>query len=172
MTVSTFYYPVVLNKNTGGPSIIDAPVVPTLPSSQNIEELIMILSATNGVQPQGMYVFDGTKWRLLLPVKVVSASIIEGSTLSVYVNPTVSQSVPMGSQVYKNSILTPTNMILAGSGVYAVRTPPSAGGSTAGVSSLNGKTGAVTLVGQQGLTVDNTGTDIAIKPGDLSEGTY
>lgn len=172
MTVSTFYYPVVLNKNSGGPSIIDAPVVASLPSSQNIEELIAILSATNGVQPQGMYVFDGTKWRLILPVKIVSASIIEGSALSVYVNPISNQSVPMGSQVYKNGILTPTNMVLAGSGAYAVRTPPSAGGSAAGVASLNGKTGAVTLVGQLGLTVDSTGTDIAIKPGDLTEGTY
>ena len=61
-------------------------------------------------------------------------------------------------------------MIPAGRSVYVVRTPPT-GGSGA-VSSVNAKTGTVSIVGALGIAVDNSGVAIVISAADMNEGNF
>lgn len=120
-----------------------APFVAALPLVQNMEDMVVILGLDVGVTAQGLYVFDGIQWRFTMPMPAISACIIRGDALDIYYNRTDDVTVPVFSSVYKNGQLQPGNVIVHGTSVYAVRTPPP--GQTPAVTLVNGQTGVVTI---------------------------
>src|SRR5471030_2149936 len=141
-TLSKFYYQVTMHQDAESNTYL-APFVAALPLVQNMEDMVVILGLDVGVTAQGLYVLDGIQWRFTMPMPAISACIIRGDALDIYYNRTDDVTVPVFSSVYKNGQLQPGNVIVHGTSVYAVRTPPP--GQTPAVTLVNGQTGVVTI---------------------------
>lgn len=141
-TKSWFYYPVAIFEGTFMGSTL-APFVSVLPQLQQVDDVAVVLMQDSGPgYPQGLYMFDGTKYRLAMPMEAISASIIAGDVLSLYHSQDIDVVLPPEVTVYKNGVHQPMDVIEHGqTAVYAVRTPPASGGT--GVVSVNGLTGVV-----------------------------
>ena len=162
MTISTFYYPVTIFQEGAQFSAL-APLVRVLPLDGN--DAAVILSAPQGEQDQGLYVFDGTRWRLALTTPVVSAAVIRGDTLSFYVYPTQDYVLDPAVEVYKNSYPQPGDTVEAGKAIYAVRTPPTTGGGGYVLPTASATTkGGVLVPTTSNISVDASG-NINVKEG-------
>lgn len=137
---SAFFYRLTLHRDTVN-GLTEASWVPQLPLVQQITNQVAVLAGTEGVQAQGMYVYDGTRWRFVLPYNEVTNAIVVGATIDIfYAVQTPYTQFPSRTQVWRNG-LPNTGTIIAGGddAVWAALTPPavSEGGD---VSSVNDQT--------------------------------
>lgn len=147
MIQSKFYFPVRI---AGGATIYEtlAPGVLTLPlpAANPPYGPCAILETETGEQPQGLYVMTGKQWEYGLSTVDLCRAAINGDELTLYLNPTLGVTAPVGSLVYLNGQPTGALDILASKGVWVVRKPKAGGGSGGGaVDSVNGQTGDVTI---------------------------
>jgi phage-related tail fiber protein len=161
-----FYYPVVTNV-TGAQIALLAPAVQLLPVFPEVP--VVILGEDVGELRQGMYVYRGKCWRLVLPLYAVSQSIIRGDAINIFSDLTAPQDAPTGSFVWVNGGAIPGLTMDPGNSIYVVQTPPATGGGAGAVASVNGQTGIVVInaTNLPGLaTVGRTGSynDLTDKP--------
>lgn len=140
---STFYYPVILHRSDAFGGVI-APVIDALPVVQMVSEQVVILSKSTGDLAQGLYVWDGSRWRYAMTMQEISRAVIEGDSIDVYfalVSDVVG--IPSAAHVYRNSLLFHSTTLPAGADViWAVRKPLDT--SIGDVASVNGQTPDVT----------------------------
>lgn len=82
---SPFFYKLTLHQgaSTGD---VTAAWVQKLPLIQQVVNQVVVIPTTEGKVDPGMYVWDGMRWRFILPYVEVSQAIIDGSTLDVFYN--------------------------------------------------------------------------------------
>lgn len=171
MIESKFYFPVILSS---GPRSVPmyAPWVEALESLTVNDTGVAVLATDTGEAQQGLYVWDGKRWRYLVPLTVITSWILHGNDATIYIAP--SQDIPIaeGTSVYLNGQLVPNlTVIHPNPHIYTVAVPPAAGGGA--VSGVNGKVGNVTITGSGTISVDNTGAGIVINGADvLDEGVF
>ena len=134
---SVFFYQMTLHRdNASGP--ITASWVSKLPLIQQVINQIVVLTGTEGLQAQGMYVWDGTRWRYTLPYDQVCESIIQGATIEVFYSQSEPYTqLPSNASLWKNGIpVTGTVIEAGGNSVWTALVPAEAGD----VSSVNSVT--------------------------------
>lgn len=80
---SVFYYPVTLHRGAVATPVVAA-WAQSLPNSNDIQSLVLVLSSSEGTQEPGMYLWDGSRWRLTIPYQNVAYAIINGAQLDLY----------------------------------------------------------------------------------------
>jgi hypothetical protein len=146
---SPFVFALTLHNGNGSPgAATEATWVTALPLVQAVSNQVVVLSGTEGVQTQGMYVYDTSiaqpRWRLVLPYPAVCQAIIEGSTLDIFYGVTEpSTGLSPSAQLWRNSLpFSGTEFTVNDSAVWAGATVSASSG---GVSSVSGQTGAVVV---------------------------
>ncbi len=167
---SKFYYPITLHKDANAYPVL-APWLTALPLVRAVTDEVVVLEESVGRQQQGLYAFDGARWHFAMPMPDISASIIFGDTLDIYINKTLDVTLPVSARVYKNGQLQGTNDVVHGMAVYAARLASSSSGG-AGVISLNGLQGMVTITAGAGIAISALGSNITITSTGDDEGTY
>lgn len=102
---SVFYYPVTLHTGVVTSPVV-APWVNTLPNSGNIQSLVLVLVGSDGSQLPGLYLWDGSRWRLTIPYQNVAFSVISGAAIDVYFTLTSPVTLPTTGtiEVWRNSL--------------------------------------------------------------------
>jgi hypothetical protein len=131
-----FYYRLTLHQGSSS-GITTATWVNRLPLIQQITDQVVVMPDTEGTVSPGMYVWDGSKWRFILPYTEVSQAIIVGSTLDVFYNVNVEyDGLPSNAVLWRNGLKTTGQTVLAGDGyVWIGVSPAASSGGT--VSSVN-----------------------------------
>lgn len=142
-----FSYPVLLYNSSGAAGTDIAQWLPELPLLPNWKQSqTCVVSTTEGNAIAGMYAIFNGCWHLVMPYSAVCASIINGGQLRLYVAPTADQTFDQGTLLFRNGMPWQSLTMTAGASlIWIVEIPPSTGGGSSGVSSVNGMTGAVTL---------------------------
>lgn len=173
-TTSPFYFPVTLHRDAETTPLV-APLVQALPLLQSVNDQAVILQMPVGHSNQGLYLFDDTAtvWRFAMPMLDISEAVIDGDTIDIYANATTDVTLGATAIIYKNGVLQTSDVITHGHAVYAVRTPPTSGGSGGAVDNINGKTGAVTIAGDGATSsVTSSGANIVVAFTGADEGIY
>jgi len=135
---SNFYYQVTLNMGTQQ-AIVNAPWVVSLPSPQQVTDQVAVLPVASGSQDQGMYLFDGSQWRFVLPYTFVCEGIVFGAPLELYFDVSVPVTVPSTTKLWRNGTLwTSGSIIEPGLGLVWAAYPITASNST--ITSVNDQT--------------------------------
>jgi len=119
-TESTFYYPVVVHKDTNSNEAL-APVLTALPLTALSEEVVMLQLGV-GNFGQGIYVYDG-RWKYSAPMYEVTSNLTRSGTIDVYTGLISDITVDSSAVVYRNGQLLNSNVLSAGSAAYIVFTP-------------------------------------------------
>jgi len=119
-STSKFYYPVTLHKDANSSTVL-APWLTALPLVKSLTDEVVILESDVGTQRQGIHVFDGKRWHFTMPMPDVSASIIFGDAIDLYINKTLDVSLSEDAHVYKSGQRQASSTIVHGNAVYASR---------------------------------------------------
>lgn len=142
-----FSYPVLLYNGNVAAGTELAQWLPELPLLPNWKQSqTCVISVTEGKAIAGLYAIFNGCWHFVMPYASVCASIINGGQLRLYVAPTQDYTFDPGTLLFRNGLQWQSLTMTAGASlIWMVEIPPVTGGGSSGVSSVNGKTGAVTL---------------------------
>lgn len=162
-----FYFPVTLHRDTTAGSL-SMPWVTQLPPVQEVIDSVYVLTKDEGIG-QGVYVWDGSRFRLALPYPDICQAVIGAATVNIYYDLTTPAAVPTKSLVWRNGIpYSDPNFTVGDGAVWAVLTYPlSAAGD---VKTVNGQnpdaTGNVTVSAVDAN--DASGTTLIVDSGALT----
>lgn len=119
---SVFYYPVILHRGASAAEVIAASANNLPIGHQNVDQL-MILTSSEGNLDQGLYVWDGSRWRLAMPYLEVCRALIEGDVIDVYYAlDTDVTGIPPIAHIFRNALPYSGNTLVSGLDViWAVR---------------------------------------------------
>jgi hypothetical protein len=110
---SVFYYPLTLHQGTASGSVV-APWVTDLPSGSGVTTQVVVLTQNESLS-DGMYLWDGTQWRLVIPYQAIAESIISGAAIEVFYQMAAPYTqLPNNATLWKNSIQTQGTTVTAG----------------------------------------------------------
>lgn len=167
MTDNKFYYPMILHRDTSA-GALSVPWVNQLPLVQEVVNSVYVLTSDEGIG-QGVYTWDGARFRFTLPYPDICSAVIGGATIDIYYDLTTVAPVPSKAVVWRNGLPFTGTQFTAGDGaVWAVLVYPlSAAGD---IKSVNGQhadqTGNVVV-----KAIDNnaaTGTSLIVNNGALT----
>lgn len=142
---SLFYYSVTtIQDSITGASPVIAPWVHALPvgnSGAPPSPTVVVLENSNGAQPSGMYLWNGTQWKMVLPYQNVALAIVQGASIILFSGMTQAYTtLPATAALWKNSVQAAGTTVAAGiTSVWAAVVPP-AGAAAGSVASVNGAT--------------------------------
>jgi hypothetical protein len=129
---SNFFFPVTIHQD--GVSVVNvATWVQQLPIAPSLTSAVATLTSTEGVQPQGMYLYDTNlfRWRYLVPYANVCQAIIDGSTIDLYYQVEAVVTPPENSLIWRNGVLySGTEIDTTPNVAWAVLTSPTSGSVT------------------------------------------
>jgi hypothetical protein len=119
---SVFYYPVILHRGASAAEVIAASANNLPIGHQNVDQL-MILTSSEGNLDQGLYVWDGSRWRLAMPYLEVCRALIEGDVIDVYYALDADVTgIPPIAHIFRNALPYSGNTLVSGLDViWAVR---------------------------------------------------
>lgn len=162
-----FYYPITLHRDTSAGSI-NAPWVTQLPPVQEVIDSVCVLTQDEGIG-QGVYTWDGSRFRFTLPYPDICQAVIGGATINIYYDVNTPAAIPTKTVVWRNGLpYTDPNFTVGDGAVWAVLAYPlSAAGD---VKTVNGQhpdgTGNVTLITEDANSA--TGTSLIVDNGALT----
>ena len=110
---SVFYYPLTLHQGTASGSVV-APWVTDLPSGSGVTTQVVVLTQNESLS-DGMYLWDGTQWRLVIPYVAIAESIISGAAIEVFYQMAAPYTqLPINATLWKNSVQTQGTTVTAG----------------------------------------------------------
>lgn len=121
---SPFFYPVTLHRNTiAGP--VSASWVSSLPLVSSIVDSVFVLTSNDGLA-QGVYVWDGNRFRYCLPYAEICAAIIGGAQVDIYYHvDDPSLHIPTNTLVWRNGLpYSQTTFTLNDDAVWALLAYP------------------------------------------------
>lgn len=155
---SVFYYPVTLYHGEGSGSVL-APLVSSLAREPNVLDPVVILSETIAHALQGLHVFDGDRWRFVLPMPSMSQSLIAGSSIAIYMDLNNQVIVGDTALVYKNGQLSTNKILLPDGSVYSVLIP--GGASPEPIPNFQSYTALTDVSGHRVMKIDIGGVTYA-----------
>lgn len=161
--MASFYYPVTIHRNSTVGDI-DAPVVNRLPILSSSANGVVIVVNEDARTSEGLYVWDGFRWRFVLPQVEVSKAVIQGDLISIYYDQSFNTTLPGQVRVFRNGVFAGGSTITKGKAAYAVRTTVNSSGYVLPPASQS-TLGGVKVPSSSALTVDSAGNI------DLSEAT-
>lgn len=167
MADSAFYYSMTLHRDTSA-GALSVPFVNQLPLVQDVVNSVYVLVTDEGIG-QGVYTWDGSRFRYSLPYTEICAAVIGGATVDIYYDVNTPGTFPAQAQVWRNGLpFAGTDFTVGDGAVWAVLVYPlSAAGD---VKSVNGQhpdsSGNVVV-----KAIDNnpaTGTSLIVNSGALT----
>lgn len=167
MADSAFYYSMTLHRDTSA-GALSVPFVNQLPLVQDVVNSVYVLVTDEGIG-QGVYTWDGSRFRYSLPYTEICAAVIGGATVDIYYDVNTPGTLPAQAQVWRNGLpFAGTDFTVGDGAVWAVLVYPlSAAGD---VKSVNGQhpdsSGNVVV-----KAIDNnpaTGTSLIVNSGALT----
>lgn len=162
-----FYFPVTLHRDTTA-GALSMPWVTQLPPVQEVIDSVYVLTKDEGIG-QGVYVWDGSRFRVALPYPDICQAVIGAATVNIYYDVNTPAALPTKSLVWRNGIpYSDPNFTVGDGAVWAVLTYPlSAAGD---VKTVNGQhpdaTGNVTVSAVDAN--DASGTTLIVDSGALT----
>ena len=162
-----FYFPVTLHRDTTA-GALSMPWVTQLPPVQEVIDSVYVLTKDEGIG-QGVYVWDGSRFRVALPYPDICQAVIGAATVNIYYDVNTPAALPTKSLVWRNAIpYSDPNFTVGDGAVWAVLTYPlSAAGD---VKTVNGQhpdaTGNVTVSAVDAN--DASGTTLIVDSGALT----
>lgn len=162
-----FYFPVTLHRDTTA-GALSMPWVTQLPPVQEVIDSVYVLTKDEGIG-QGVYVWDGSRFRIALPYPDICQAVIGAATVNIYYDVNTPAALPTKSLVWRNGIpYSDPNFTVGDGAVWAVLTYPlSAAGD---VKTVNGQhpdaTGNVTVSAVDAN--DASGTTLIVDSGALT----
>lgn len=162
-----FYYPITLHRDTSA-GAISAPWVQQLPPVQEVIDSVCVLTQDEGIG-QGVYTWDGLRFRFTLPYADICQAVIGGATINIYYDINTAATIPTKTLVWRNGVpYTDPNFTVGDGAVWAVLAYPlSAAGD---VKTVNGQhpdgTGNVAVITEDANPA--TGTSLIVDNGALT----
>jgi hypothetical protein len=122
---SPFFYPVTLHRDTSAGDV-SASWVSSLPLVSGVFDSVSVLTSNEGVS-QGVYVWDGARFRYVLPYAEICAAIIGGAQVDIYYDiRSASLNIPPNVLVWRNGLpYSGTTFTLNDGAVWALLAYPS-----------------------------------------------
>lgn len=143
---ANFYVSVLVNVSGSANAPSSAPFVNNFGNALSQAAVVLAPTVANAALEKGLYVQVAGAFKLALKSIDLAAQMEAGASIAVYSDLDADFTIPTGTNVFKNGVASVETTIPAGQPnvVWAVCTP---GGASGGgyVTSVNGKTGAVTL---------------------------
>lgn len=102
MNNSKFYFPMVLHRDTSVGSLV-VPWVTQLPLVQDVVNSVYVLMDDEGIG-QGVYTWDGSRFRFTLPYEDICSAVIGGATVDIYYDITTVSPIPQRALVWRNGL--------------------------------------------------------------------